>query len=158
MKQKFSEIAHVFRLPCEIADYKVITNGNINESYDVVITVDEKESRFVFQKINIFVFKNPKRIMKNIEKITSHIADKLEMQGKSRDRVLHFAHTSDGKNYYIEEQGFWRVSEFVPNTVTHNSCDDLALLRSAGEAFGNFQTMPGQGRSPPPPFRQRGEG
>ena len=141
MKQKFSALAQAFCLPGVITDYKVISNGNINATYDVTMAADGKERRFVFQKLNIFVFKSPKRIMKNIEKITSHIADKLEAKGESRDHVMHFAHTAEGKNYYMEEQGFWRVSEYVPNTVTHNSCDDLALLRSAGEAFGNFQTM-----------------
>lgn len=141
MKQKFSALAQIFCLPGNITDYKVISNGNINATYDVTMTVEEKERHFVFQKINIFVFKSPKRIMKNIEKITSHIAEKLEAKGENRDRVMHFAHTADGKNYYMEDQGFWRVSEFVPNTVTHNACNDLGVLRSAGKAFGEFQTM-----------------
>ena len=141
MKQKFSALAQVFCLSGDVTDYKVIGNGNINTTYDVTMRDGEKTRRFVFQKLNIFVFKSPKRIMKNIEKITSHIADKLELEGKSRDGVMHFAHTAEGKNYYMEEQGFWRISEFVPNTVTHNACDDLDVLRSAGVAFGNFQTM-----------------
>ncbi len=141
MQQKFSEIAEIFCLSGDIKDYKVISNGNINQSYDVTMVTEEGERRFVFQKVNIFVFKSPKRIMKNIEKITTHIADKLEAEGKSRDGVMHFAHTAAGKNYYMEDQGFWRVSEYVPNTVTHNACSDLFVLRSAGEAFGRFQTM-----------------
>ena len=141
MKQKFSALAQLFCLSGDVTDYKVISNGNINTTYDVTMKDGEKTRRFVFQKLNIFVFKSPKRIMKNIEKITSHIADKLELEGKSRDGVMHFAHTAEGKNYYMEEQGFWRISEFVPNTVTHNACDDLDVLRSAGVAFGNFQTM-----------------
>ena len=78
MKQKFSALAQVFCLPGDITDYEVISNGNINATYDVTMTVEGKERHFVFQKINIFVFKSPKRIMKNIEKITSHIAEKLE--------------------------------------------------------------------------------
>lgn len=141
MKQKFSALAQLFCLSGDVTDYKVISNGNINTTYDVTMKDGDKTRRFVFQKLNIFVFKSPKRIMKNIEKITSHIADKLELEGKSRDGVMHFAHTAEGKNYYMEDQGFWRISEFVPNTVTHNACDDLDVLRSAGVAFGNFQTM-----------------
>ena len=141
MKQKFAALAQIFCLAGDIKDYKVISNGNINATYDVTIDDNGVERRFVFQKLNIFVFKSPKRIMKNIEKITSHIADKLASRGKSQDHVMHFAHTAEGKNYYMEDQGFWRVSEFVPNTVTHNSSESLTVLRSAGEAFGAFQTM-----------------
>ena len=141
MKQKFTELAGLFCIPGEIKTIDVISNGNINATYDVSIEHEGKTRRFVFQKLNIFVFKSPKRIMKNIEAITSHIADKLEAEGKSRDYVMHFAHTVEGKNYYMEDQGFWRISEFVPNTVTFNSCEDPDKLRSAGKAFGNFQTM-----------------
>lgn len=141
MKEKFTELAGIFCLPGTITSIDVISNGNINATYDVSIEHEGKTRRYVFQKLNIFVFKSPKKIMKNIEAITSHIADKLEMEGKSRDYVMHFAHTVEGKNYYMEDQGFWRISEFVPNTVTYNSCEDLDKLRSAGQAFGNFQTM-----------------
>lgn len=141
MKQKFTELAGLFCIPGTITTIDVISNGNINATYDVSIEHEGKTRRFVFQKLNIFVFKSPKKIMKNIEAITRHIADKLEAEGKSRDCVMHFAHTIEGKNYYMEDQGFWRISEFVPNTVTYNSCEDLDKLRSAGQAFGNFQTM-----------------
>ena len=141
MKQKFQELAGIFCLPGEIESIDLISNGNINATYDVSIRHEDQLRRFVFQKLNIYVFKNPKKIMKNIEAITTHIADKLESVGKSRDSVMHFAHTLDGKNYYMEEQGFWRISEYVPNTVTYNACDDLEKLRSAGAAFGEFQTM-----------------
>lgn len=141
MKEKFTELAEIFCLDGEITDYSVISNGNINTTYDVTVDIRGEERRFVFQKLNIFVFKNPKQIMKNIAQITAHISDKLESEGKSRDCVMHFATTTEGKNYYMEEQGFWRISEYVPNTVTYNTCDDLDKLRSAGKAFGEFQTM-----------------
>ena len=79
--------------------------------------------------------------MSNIEKITTHIAKKLEEAGRSRDCVMHFMHRANGKNYLIDDQGFWRISEYVPNSITYNSCEDLVKLRSAGKAFGEFQTM-----------------
>lgn len=141
MKEKFTELAGIFCLEGTIEEINVISHGNINTTYDVMMKKDGEFHRFVFQKINIFVFKNPKHIMKNIEQITSHIADKLEAEGKSRDCVMHFAHTATGKNYFLDDQGFWRISEYVPNTITINSCDDLSKLRSAGKAFGEFQTM-----------------
>ena len=141
MMQKIEEIRRVFQIPGEVVSVDTITFGHINTTYAVTVRDGGKDQRYVFQKINIFVFKNPKRIMKNIERITTYIADKLEAEGRSRDEVMHFLHTEDGKNYFIEDQGFWRVSEYVPNTVTYDSCEDLDRLRSAGRAFGNFQTM-----------------
>ena len=141
MKEKFEALAKIFGLSGEIISIETVSNGNINQTYDVTMKNGDSEYRYVFQRLNIYVFKNPKRIMQNIEKITSHIAKKLESEGKNRDCVMHFAHRADGKNYYTVDQGFWRISEYVPNTETFNSCDDLDKLRSAGKAFGEFQTM-----------------
>ena len=141
INSQIAELAGIFCIPGTVKKVNIINNGHINLSYDVTIENEGKDHRYVFQKLNIFVFKNPKQMMSNIEKITTHIAEKLESEGKSRDCVLHFAHCANGKNYIVDEQGFWRVSEYVPDSVTYNSCDDLDKLRSAGKAFGNFQVM-----------------
>ncbi len=141
MNSKFTELMEIFNIPGKIYSIEPISNGNINLTYDVMVADNGKKNRYVFQRINVFVFKYPNRIMKNIEKITTYIDSQLEQMGKDRDCVMHFAHTSDGKNYYMEEQGFWRISKFVPHGVTYNCCDDLDKLRSAGRAFGEFQTM-----------------
>ena len=137
----FTELAEIFGLPGEIARFEQIGNGNINFSYDVTLVENGEEKRYVFQKLNIYVFKNPKRIMQNIDKITTHIGEKLDEAGKSRDCVMHFVRRENGMNYFMDEQGFWRISEYVPNSITFNSCEDLDKLRSAGKAFGEFQTM-----------------
>ena len=141
LRDKIEEIRNVFQISGQVVFVEPITNGHINVTYDVTVRNGETEERYVFQKINVFVFKNPKRIMENIEKITAHIAAKLVSEGKIEDGVLHFLFTKDGKNYYMEDQGFWRVSRYVDNTVTYNTCENLVSLRSAGEAFGTFQTM-----------------
>ena len=40
----------------------------------------------------------------------------------------------------MDQDGFWRLSNYVPS-VTFDSCDDLSVVRSAGAAFGDFQMM-----------------
>ena len=117
--EQITELAELFCIPGTVKDVSVINNGHINLSYDVTMENEGKEKRYVFQKLNIFVFKNPKQIMSNIEKITTHILEKLDAEGKSRDGVLHFAHCENGKNYIVDEKGFWRVSEYVPDSVTY---------------------------------------
>ena len=137
----FNELLRVFMLDGSVEKYELTSNGIINNTYVVTVIADEGEKKYIFQRINVFVFKKPIDIMKNIEKITSHIASKLDAEGLDPYKVMHFAHTAEGKNYYMNGEEFWRVSEFVPNSVAYNSCDDLKVLRSAGRAFGEFQTM-----------------
>ena len=78
-ERKFAELAKIFQLEGDIVSIDQIGNGNVNQTYDVVMSYNGVESRYVLQKVSIFVFKNPKMIMKNIEAITCHIADKLEV-------------------------------------------------------------------------------
>ena len=141
MKARIAQVAEMFGLDGEIVNITTINNGHINSTYDVTMNLNGEERRLVFQKLNIYVFKNPKRIMGNIGRITAHIASKLEERGESQDHVMHFYKTPTGRNYYMGSQGFWRISDYVPNTTTFNSCEDLDKLRSAGRAFGEFQTM-----------------
>ncbi len=139
--QKAAELLPVFNINGDLKEIFPITNGNINQTYDISVDINGKEKHFVLQDINVFVFKNPRQIMKNIELITTHIASKLEKNGDDRNKVMHFLYTGEGKNYFEDGEGFFRISEFVPESVTYNSCDDLNILRSAGKAFGNFQVM-----------------
>ena len=137
----FARLTEVFGIGDSVKSCEAIGNGNINSTYDVTVTAGGEDRRYVFQRLNVFVFKNPVQIMENIDGITAHISKKLEGSGESRDRVMHFARTASGESYFYIGDEFWRVSEYVPNSITFNSCDDLDILRSAGRAFGEFQTL-----------------
>ena len=132
MTEKLTAIGSRFRLDGRIVSYEILKNGNINTTYKVNYTDPGKS--YIFQKINTFVFKNPVDIMKNIDRVTTHIRE------KSRDRItLHFHHTEKRENFLYDEEGsFWRVMNFI-DSVTFDLCDDPGIIRSTGEAFGEFQ-------------------
>lgn len=73
--------------------------------------------------------------MSNIDKVTEYIHKKFP-----DTKCLHFHHTAQRSNYLMDQDGFWRLSNYVPS-VTFNSCDDLDIVRSTGQAFGDFQMM-----------------
>ena len=137
MKETIARLVKIFGVSDAVTAIDKIGNGNINQTYDV----HTENGRYIVQRINIFVFKKPAEIMQNIERVTAHIAKKLERAGKSRDGVMHFLHTADGANFVVEGDAVWRAYEFVPDSETFNDCSDLDKLRSAGKAFGNFQNQ-----------------
>ena len=139
--QALSHIARIFSIPGEITHAEQIGNGNINQTYDVTVTAQGTPVRYVFQRINTFVFKQPVQIMQNISHVTAHCEKKLLDMGESRDRVMHFLSRENGENYYIDGEAFWRVCEFVPGSVAYNASEDPEILCAAGRAFGQFQTM-----------------
>ena len=132
-----AEVGREFRLPGEIYSFKTITQGNINTTYKVTyMNEDGSLKSYLFQKINIHVFKNPVQIMENIDKVTTFIRDKYPDQ-----RTLHFHHTHSRLNYFtIGGEAFWRVINYI-DSITFDVSDDLEVIEATGKAFGDFQTQ-----------------
>ncbi|MBR5722185.1 MAG: aminoglycoside phosphotransferase family protein [Oscillospiraceae bacterium] len=130
-------IGKQFRLPGELYSYDTITNGNINTTYRVTYRHEDGSTKaYIFQRVNTVVFSDPVKIMRNIDLVTSYIRNKYP-----NERTLHFHHTADGKNYVLGEgESFWRVMNWV-DSITFDTCDDLAVIAATGEAFGHFQNQ-----------------
>ena len=70
------EICDNFSLKGEFTGYEKINNGHINSTYNLVFENNGKITKYVLQKINTVVFKNPDGLMSNIVSVTKHIAKK----------------------------------------------------------------------------------
>lgn len=130
-----ARVCDAFRLPGEISSVEPLTSGNINKTYKVTLRDGDREKSYVAQNINTFVFKNPVGLMDNIDKVTTFIRQK-----KPDSVTLHFHHTAAGKNYLMEPDSFWRVSNFV-DSVTFDQSNDPLVVGRLGEAFGEFQML-----------------
>jgi len=100
--------------------------GLINATY----FVDSDEGAFVLQRINTAVFKDPRGVMANIEKVTSHLI-------KKGLPTLKFLTCDDGNNYLDCEHGFFRVSRRESGRTYNETTPEL--MEQAAEAFGAFQ-------------------
>lgn len=135
MYTKLEEIGKKFKIEGQLYSYQVITNGNINTTYKVTYIKEDKTLKaYIFQRVNIIVFKNPVEIMKNIDKVTNHIR-----KNYPNEQTVHFHHTASGENYYIDSAtSFWRVMNYI-ESVTYNTSEDNTVIAATGEAFGHFQ-------------------
>ena len=136
MYSTLNAIGRKFGLCGELYSYETITIGNINTTYKVTYTDKEMNlTSYLFQRVNTNVFKDPVRIMKNIESVTTFISEKYPDQV-----TLHYYHTDEGVNYYVcDDNAFWRVVNYI-DSVTYDATDDLDIIEAAGRAFGEFQT------------------
>lgn len=138
--QKLLKVGEEFRLTGLFFSYEELKNGNVNHTYKVNYIEDDGNGvatikSFLVQKINTVAFTKPVELMENIDKVTTYIRD-MNPGAVS----LHFHHTKDGKNYLMEDDGFWRLSNYV-QSVTFNTGDNMDVVKHAGEAFGDFQMM-----------------
>ena len=138
--RKLQSIGKAFCIAGPFFSYEEIKVGNVNQTYKVNYIRDDGSGMaqiksYLVQKINTYAFQHPVELMQNIDNVTEYIRSEFpEAVG------LHFHHTEDRKNYLEDNDGFWRLSNYVPS-VTFDTCDDVEVIRSAGEAFGEFQQM-----------------
>lgn len=134
------EIARHFEIKGEISDIKPLGNGLINDTYRITTAGDAPD--YVLQRINNAIFKDVELLQGNIEAVTSHIRGKLEASGESDiDRkVLTFVKAENGKTYWCDGGKYWRVSVFIPDTVTKEEVNPESSYL-VGRAFGRFEAM-----------------
>ena len=123
-----------------IVSVNQITAGLINATY--LIETDKKE-KYILQKINTFVFKNPDELMENIVGVTKYITEKIKENGGDYKREnLNFLPCNSGKYYFRDENNdAWRMYIYVDEALTYNKPKNDDTFRSAGQSFGRFMKL-----------------
>lgn len=134
MDTKLQQVCKAFRIEGTYLSYEEIKVGNVNQTYKVNFRLpDGSLKSFMVQAVNTYVFKKPLEVMENIDRVTEYI------RAKYPDKTtLHFHHTKERCTYVFDDKEFWRLFNYVPS-VTYNVCENLQIVRNAGEAFGEFQ-------------------
>lgn len=140
MKDK-EAILSAFAIEGEVESVSPLGSGLINDTYLVKTGGDSPD--YVLQRINHGVFKDVDGMQSNIDAVTAHLRGKVASGGAAGEEmgVLRFVLTREGgKSYYFDGVDYWRVSLYIPGTVTLQEVTP-ATARSAGEAFGRFEKM-----------------
>ena len=119
-------------------------SGHINDTFAVSCKQNSENKRYIFQRINHNIFKNPPKLMDNIVRVTRHIHSKLESQGAEDidRRVMKVIPADDGKDYYTDDDGnYWRAYIFIEKARTYDVMENLDQAYEAAKAFGAFQNM-----------------
>lgn len=136
-----NNIIEQFAIQGSITEIKECNTGHINSTYFVSTSDFEKKYKYVLQKINTYVFKNPDQLMSNIFGVTEYLAEIIKSEGGDYERgTLHFVKTNDGNNYYrVNNDNCWRMYVFVDNVISYQLAETPDMFQTSGFAFGEFQ-------------------
>jgi aminoglycoside phosphotransferase (APT) family kinase protein len=143
-EKQLQDISRQFQIYGEILHAETCKIGHINETYSATYDQGGTRVRYIHQKINTTVFKNPVALMRNVMRVTSHIRKKLEAQNAEdiTRRSLIVVPTRDGQSFYRNGDGeCWRTFVFVEGTQTFEAVQTPQQARQAGKAFGEFQKL-----------------
>lgn len=142
--QGVAGIAGLFQFVGELSDAEVCSSGHINDTYILTYRQPSGESlRYILQKINVNVFKNPQEVMENIASVTAHLRKKIIAAGGDPEReTLNLIPTKSGDLYHLGETGdFWRAYKYIEGAKTYQTVQDPKHFYHAGKTFGRFQVL-----------------
>lgn len=132
------EIAAEFAIAGEPVTASTIKHGHINDTHLITTTTGW---RYVLQRINHAVFKDPRGLMNNVGLVTRHIRQSLSATNRAEvsRRVLEVIATNDGADLLQTASGdYWRVYSYVENSQTLGDAPGLTEIYQAGYGFGEF--------------------
>jgi len=133
-------IAQQFALPGIIKSIEPYGDGHINDTYLVKLRSGYQD--FMLQRINDKVFQDIPVLMSNIDKVIKHInAYYKKHQIVVNSECLKLVYTKQNHAYYQSKSGYFRMYEYIPDTMTFETAPSLKHLEAAGKAIGQFQKM-----------------
>ncbi|MCQ2419812.1 MAG: aminoglycoside phosphotransferase family protein [Clostridia bacterium] len=134
MTEEIREILAHFALAAEPVSCESCGCGHINRTY---LVQDASGRKYILQKINHNTFRDVPKLMDNFQRITAHLRRKTS----DPRAVLILVPAKDGSPYYQNETGFWRVTDFVENSICLQQPESPADFYESARGFGAFQQM-----------------
>ncbi len=131
----------------QISQVQPFGSGNINDTFLVTVhsgdqcAPDSPASRFVLQRINTQVFKQPQLVMQNMRIFSEHVQECLTADTFCLNRrweVPRVLLTKDGGDHYAAAGQFWRSISFIEGSQTFDTIQDLHHARETGFGLGMF--------------------
>lgn len=130
--EKLLSVAKMFQLEGDIISVTPYGSGHINVTY---LAVTDKK-RYILQKINSNLFTEVDKLMNNIYLVTEHL------KKKSPDKVvLTLVKTNDNKPYLALGNEFYRVYDFIENSVCLQIPRNTNEFYESAVSFGEFTNM-----------------
>ncbi len=142
MNNELVAVAQHFQLEGAVLEVNPIKAGHINDTYVLSAgMIDGIVHRYVLQRINHFVFKDPVRLMQNVECVTRHLRSKITAAGGDPEReTLNLVPAADGRYFYQDPAGeYWRVYRYIEDARAYEHVENTQHIYHTAWAFGTFQ-------------------
>jgi Ser/Thr protein kinase RdoA (MazF antagonist) len=136
-------VGRLFRLPGAFRQGGPHGSGHINDTFAVTYEDGGRPVRYIHQRINDRIFRDVPALMQNVQRVTSHLRERLLRERSRDDRaVLTLIPARDGAAYARDEQGsYWRTYVFIEGASTYDVIETEKQAFEAARAFGRFQAL-----------------
>lgn len=134
------KVAKQFIIQGEITSINKINKGYINSTYRIeTLSETNHIHQYILQRINTNVFPDVEALMSNFQTVTKLLCESLQMPGEhKRGTIQTLRPTTDGKLYYEDESGSWRLMTYFDNVYSLDIPHNPEVFYYAGVSFGRF--------------------
>jgi Ser/Thr protein kinase RdoA (MazF antagonist) len=154
--EDLSELGAAFAIDGELLAAVTYGTGHINDTFAASYRMrGGGRRRFIHQRINREVFRDPAALMDNVARVTRHVRAKLEAEGVAGidRRVLSLVPARDGRDFLVDGRGeYWRTYVFIEGATTFDVVETPEQAGEVARAFGAFQQQLAD--LPPPPLAE----
>ncbi len=144
LEELVRSISDQFAIEGEYLRGEEVESGHINSTYLATYELsDGAQRRYILQRINEKVFKDPLAVMRNVECVTSHINWKVLRKKKDMGGQTLSLYPHKTGRFYVngEGGGIWRCYNFFEGCQTYDVVENTRQAYEAGHAFGAFQNL-----------------
>lgn len=140
MEDKILDIASLFDIDGTPTDFRPWGGGLINDTF--LVTTD-KDKKYILQRINTDIFRNPELLQHNLKLITEHIRRCLIRENPSLNEneisrlTLTAVDCRDSASFAQVGGEVWRMTRFIEGSHTEESVTP-EMARLTGKAFADF--------------------
>ncbi len=138
------EISRMFQMRADFVSAQDYGSGHINDTYCAWYDQAGLHVRYIHQRINHQVFKNPVQVMENVSRVTQHALASLLAAGhpEAHRHTLTCIPALDGKPYAVDPAGnIWRTYPFIERARGYDEIQSNEQAFQAAKAFGAFQNL-----------------
>lgn len=138
------DISNQFAIEGEFVEGEEIQSGHINSTYRATFeSADGSRHRYILQRINEKVFKDPLAVMRNVECVTRHINWKVLRVKKDLGGQTLNLYPGRGGRFWVSGPGggIWRCYNCIEGCHTYDIVENTRQAFQAARAFGSFQDL-----------------
>lgn len=143
-KEELIRIEEHFLLDGEVKSIVPHGSGHINDTFLLTCRLETGESKkYILQRMNHEIFRNPRELMENVVNVTSFLQDKIRRAGGDPQReALNVIPTREGASYFCADDGsYWRMYRFVEGATSYDAVEKPEDFYESAVAFGHFQKL-----------------
>ncbi len=137
-------ISSLFEMRSDFVEAQPFGSGHINDTYCAWYDQAGCRVRYIHQRVNHHVFKDPVAVMENVARVTGHALQSLLAEGhpEAHRRTLTCIPARDGKPYAFDPDGnLWRTYPFIEGAKGYDEIECNEQAYQAARAFGAFQNL-----------------